>query len=85
MRSALFVTAIFFAFLCNPVAIADTGKIYSGNSGYEIAGKVEDAKVYYGSSGYTVAARIEGNRIYAGASGYTVLARFEGGKKGKDR
>ena len=61
-------------------AFADSGKIYSGSSGYQLAGRVESNKVYYGSSGYTVAARIEGNKIYAGASGYTVLARFEAGK-----
>lgn len=80
MRPDLILSVGFCFFLCVTPAIADGGKIYSGSSGYEVAGRVEEGRVYYGSSGDTVAARIDENRIYAGGSGYTVLARFEWGK-----
>ena len=55
-------------------------KIYSGSSGYTVAGRVDNGKVYSGSSGYTVVARFDGQKVYSGSSGYNVLARVDGQK-----
>jgi hypothetical protein len=55
-------------------------KIYSGSSGYTVAGRVDNGKVYSGSSGYAVVARFDGQKVYSGSSGYNVLARVDGQK-----
>tara|TARA_B100002019_G_C21199852_1_gene563403 strand:- start:886 stop:1041 length:156 start_codon:yes stop_codon:yes gene_type:complete len=44
------------------------GKLYSGSSGYNVTGRVDNDKVYSGSSGYTVIARVDTPYIRSGAA-----------------